>query len=134
MPFSDYHQASDRSLSVLAPSLYLLNLLLLPGIAFLILCYMYMTRRDTSDAVTRIQIEQNFYASIVSGVAIIGVSVVILSVGGFSSIYGWMFMIIYAVSVHATFVLLGVLSLSKSLNHEAYIYPGLSRLSAKKSR
>lgn len=115
-------------LPILAPSLYLLNLLILPGIAFLFLCYLYLKFKDIDDYVARNQLRQNYFASIVSGIAIVGFSLVIILIGGFSSMYSWMLMLIYALSIHATFVLLGALSLAKGINQQCYVYPGLSFL------
>ncbi|MCG8379903.1 MAG: hypothetical protein MI865_10580 [Proteobacteria bacterium] len=119
----------NERLSILAPSLYLLNLLILPGIAFLFLLYLFIKYRDSSDPVARIQIQQNFYASIIAGIAILGISFVIILIGGLSSMYSWMVMLIYVVSIHATLVLFGALALAKGINHQTFIYPGLSRLS-----
>jgi hypothetical protein len=116
-------------LAILAPTLYLLNLLLLPGLAFLILIFIFIKCRHIQQPYARIQIQQNFYASIASGLAIVGISIVIILIGGFSSVYSWMVMLIYALSIHATLVLLGAFSLARAINQQAYLYPGLSRFS-----
>lgn len=121
-------------LSVLAPALYLLNLLLLPGLAFIILVFLYIKYHNISETVARVQVQQNFYASIVSGLALVVISIVIILVGGFSSMYSWMIMLIYALSIHATLVLLGAFSLAKGLNQQSYFYPGLSYFSREKNK
>lgn len=129
MPSKDENNKLAYRLSIMAPVLYLLNLLLLPGFAFLVLVFIYIKYRNISEPVARVQIQQNFYASIVSGLAIVGISIVIILIGGFSSMYSWMIMLIYALSIHATLVLLGAFSLAKSINQQAYLYPGLSYFS-----
>ncbi len=129
MNTSDDNNLLVNRLAILAPILYLLNLLLLPGLAFLILVLLYIKYRNIPETVTRIQIQQNFFASIVSGLAIVGISIVIILIGGLSSMYSWMVMLIYALSIHATLVLLGAFSLAKGINQQAYIYPGLSYFS-----
>lgn len=121
-------------LPVLAPVLYLLNLLILPGLAFLVLAVLYIKYKDSDDQVARTQIVQNFYASIVSGLAIVGISTIIILIGGLSSMYSWMIMILYALSIHASLVLLGAFSFAKGVNQQAYIYPGLSCFSQKKEQ
>jgi hypothetical protein len=132
MAFTDENIQLAHRLSIIAPTLYLLNLLLLPGLAFLILVVLYFKYRDIEQLHARIQIQQNFYASIVAGLAIVGISLIIILIGGFSSMYSWMIMLIYALSIHATLVLLGALSLAKGINQQAYIYPGLSYFSKNK--
>lgn len=117
-----------RYLAVIAPVLYLLNLLLLPGLAFLILAFLFIKYKNIPDSVARVQVRQNFYASIASGIAIVGISIVIIAIGGFSSMYSWMIMLLYALSIHATLVLLGALALAKGINRKPYVYPGLAFL------
>jgi len=125
----DENNTLANRLAILAPALYLLNLLLLPGLAFLILIFLYIKYRHIEQSYARIQIQQNFYASIASGLAIVGISIVIVLIGGFSSMYSWMVMLIYALSIHATLVLLGAFSLARGINQQAYFYPCLSYFS-----
>jgi uncharacterized Tic20 family protein len=119
--------ASDIRLATWAGTLYLLNLLLLPGLAFLILVFLYKKHSDHNSLYVRNHYHQNLLAMIISGVAIIGVSVAILLLGGFDSPWTWMVLVLYGVSVHATLVLLGVLSVVKAGNGEDYHYPLLGR-------
>ena len=120
-------------LAILAPALYLLNLLLFPGLAFLVLVFLYIKYQHIEQSHARIQIQQNFYASIVAGFAIVGISIVIILIGGFSSVYSWMAMIIYGISIHGTLVLLGAFSRAKAINQQAYIYPGMSYFSKERN-
>ncbi|MBL1141451.1 MAG: hypothetical protein HND53_05395 [Proteobacteria bacterium] len=119
-------------LSILAPALYLLNLLLLPGLSFLILAILYIKFRQIEQTTARVQLQQNFYISIVSGLVIVGISIIIMIIGDLSSVYSWMVMIIYVLSIHAILALLGAFSLAKGINQQAYIYPGLSFISKRK--
>ena len=130
-PVDDSKTLNSR-LAVVAPVLFLLNLLLLPGLAFLILTYLYYKYKDIDDPIARTQLIQNFYASIVAGLAIVGISIIIILIGGLSSMYSWMIMLLYALSIHATLVLLGAFSFAKGVNQEAYIYPGLAYFSNEK--
>jgi len=124
----DSEHVLARRLAVLAPVLYLLNLLLLPGLAFLVLAWLFIKYRKIDAPVAAVQLQQNFFASIVAGAALIGISFVIIAIGGFSSVYSWMVMLLYALSIHATLVLLGVVCLSRGLNQQAFVYPGLGRI------
>ena len=118
----------DIRLATWAPTLYLFNLLLTPGLAFVILIYLYQkNKNDCSEFVLKHH-RQNLLAMVVSGAAIIGVSLAILLLGGFNSPWTWVVLILYGVTIHATLVLLGVLSLVKAGNGEAYQYPLFGRL------
>ena len=120
-------QLANR-LMIVAPLLYLLNLLIIPGIAFLILAVLYVKYKSIDHAEARIQLQQNFWASVIAGIAIVGVTGLIILVGGFGSMYGWMVALIYAVSIHACLVLLGAISLARGMNQQSYCYPGLAFL------
>jgi uncharacterized Tic20 family protein len=120
---------SDIRLATWAGTLYLLNLLIIPGLAFLILIYLYYKHRDHNSTFVQNHLRQNLLAMIISGIAIVGVSIAILLLGGFDSPWTWMVLVLYGVSIHATLVLLGVLSVVKSGNGEPYHYPLLGRFS-----
>jgi len=118
----------DIQLATWAASLYLLNLLLIPGLAFVLLIWLYQRNKDSSSDFVLRHLRQNLLAMVVSGVAILGVSIAILLLGGFSSAWTWMVLILYGVTIHATLVLLGVLSVVKASNGEAFQYPLFGRL------
>jgi len=108
--------------------LYLLNLLLIPGLAFVLLIWLYQRNKDSGSDFVLQHLRQNLLAMVVSGVAILGVSIAILLLGGFSSPWTWMVLILYGVTIHATLVLLGILSVVKASNGEAFRYPLFGRL------
>jgi len=114
---------SDIRLATWAGTLYLLNLLLTPGLAFLLLIILYQKNKDDGSKFVLGHIRQNLLAMIVSGMAIVGVSGAILLLGGFDSPWAWMVMILYGLTIHATLVLLGVISVVKASNGETYQYP-----------
>jgi len=114
---------SDIRLATWAGSLYLLNLLLIPGLAFLSLIYLYFKNKDNCSAFVLGHLRQNLMAMVASGFAIVGVSTAILLLGGFDSPWAWMVMILYGVTIHATLVFLGIFSVVKSGNGEPFQYP-----------
>ena len=129
MEIQEQEKLLGERLAIAAPVLYLLNLLLLPGLAFLILVLIYIKYRHIDHQVARVQLQQNFIASICAGIAILGVSLIIITIGGFDSMYSWMIMLTYAVSIHAALVLCGALSLAKGINKKTFFYPGLANFS-----
>ncbi len=119
---------AEKRLASWGAGLYLLNLLLIPGLGFVLLILLYQKNKNSSGEFVLHHLRQNLVAMIASGVAIVGISLAILLLGGFNSPWTWMVFILYGVTIHATLVLLGVLSLVKASNGEDFQYPLFGRL------
>ena len=119
---------AEKRLASWGAGLYLLNLLLIPGLGFVLLILLYQKNKNSSGAFVLHHLRQNLVAMVASGVAIVGISLAILLLGGFNSPWTWMVFILYGVTIHATLVLLGVLSLVKASNGEGFQYPLYGRL------
>jgi len=119
---------AEKRLASWGPGLYLLNLLLIPGLGFVLLILLYQKNKNSSGEFVLHHLRQNLVAMVASGVAIVGISIAILLLGGFNSPWTWMVFILYGVTIHATLVLLGVLSLVKASNGEDFQYPLFGRL------
>lgn len=116
-----------KDLAVLAETLYLINLLLLPGIAFGILVWLYRRRYDSAPPLARCHLEQTLVASIWAGALLIGINLLILLLGGYQTSMTWVVLIIYFVVCHSTLVLLGAFGLSKAMAGKTYQFPLLGR-------
>ena len=119
---------AEKRLASWGAGLYLLNLLLIPGLGFVLLILLYQKNKNSSGEFVLHHLRQNLVAMVASGVAIVGISIAILLLGGFNSPWTWMVFILYGVTIHATLVLLGVLSLVKASNGEDFQYPLFGRL------
>lgn len=119
---------AEKRLASWGPGLYLLNLLLIPGLGFVLLILLYQKNKNSSGEFVLHHLRQNLVAMVASGVAIVGISIAILLLGGFNSPWTWMVFILYGVTIHATLVLLGVWSLVKASNGEDFQYPLFGRL------
>ena len=114
---------SDRNqLAIAAESLYLINLLALPGIALLILCYLRWKYRHSSNALGRCHLQQaclitGWFCLIVMGG---GVTLWILLAG---SPAGIAMMLLYLIVMHTGFVLLGIFALAKAISGQ-HFHPG----------
>ena len=97
---------AEKRLASWGAGLYLLNLLLIPGLGFVLLILLYQKNKNSSGEFVLHHLRQNLLAMVVSGVAIIGISIAILLLGGFNSPWTWMVFILYGVTIHATLVLL----------------------------
>lgn len=127
MPPSDaesrFQEPAGVQLAVIAESLYLSNLLLVPGVAFVILVVVYLKRRKDSPPLARSHLEQTLSASLWAGVLLVVVNFLILLLGGYGGPYTWMVVIIYFTVCHSTLILLGMLGLAKALAGKCYRYP-----------
>jgi hypothetical protein len=109
--------------AVQAEALYLINLLLAPGLAFLLLWVLFRRHRDSADPLVRGHVRQTFAASLLAGLLLAGVPVLMVLTGDLSRPGVWVGLVLYFVSCHGTLVLLGVLGLARALAGKPYTYP-----------
>lgn len=114
--------------AVLAEALYLVNLLLAPGLAFLALLVLFRRHRASADALTRIHVRQSFAASVVAGMLLVVVPGLIALTGDLSRPGVWTLLLLYFVCCHAGLVMLGVLALARALAGQPCAYPLLGGL------
>jgi len=120
MPHSDN---KSTALAIRFEALYLLNLLLLPGIAFLILAWFYLKYKNHSSSLVRSHLQQTFFTSLIGGALIVLVIALLFVFGGFSSSYIWMWIILYFTLAHSTLVVFGALGLAKAMSSQSWRYP-----------
>ncbi len=133
MPPSDIERRSEEmppgtALATTAEVLYLVNLLLVPGLAFIALVALYVKYRVTAPALARCHLRQTLSGSIWAGVLLILVNGLILALGGYDAPGTWVVLIVYFTTCHATLVLLGVLGLAKAMAGQPYRYPLIGRV------
>ena len=116
-------QRTGQRLAVWAESLFLVNLLLLPGIAFVALVGLYWRYRHDAPPLARNHLRQTFVVSLWAGTLLVVVNAVIIALGGFDAAATWVIVILYFVTCHAALVLLGALGLAKALAGQPYRYP-----------
>lgn len=127
MPTSRYESDRPNFVAVSAETLYLLNLLLIPGLAFLILAGLFFYLRRSIDDFNLSHLQQTLSASLWAGVLIIIVSALILFLGGYQSASVWVVVILYFTTIHATLIFLGVIGLVKALAGQCWRYPLIGR-------
>ncbi len=138
MPPSDVDTTADVAqpgygVAVAAEVLYLTNLLLVPGLAFVVLLGLYLRERQSAPPLARCHLVQTVSASIWAGVMLVVVNLLIVVLGGYDSPNTWMIVIIYFTTVHATLVLLGTLGLARAMAGKHYHYPLVGRPCAEAS-
>ena len=113
---SENTTSSTRS-AVVFQSLYLANLLLLPGISFLILLWLLFTHQKSPNQLSRwckIHLFRAVQLSILVGIVLVFIPVCIVFVSPElnTSLMG---IIIYFVMFHTGFVLIGMLNLARAM-------------------
>ncbi len=116
-------EKADVRLALWAASLYLINLLLLPGIGYLLLGWLYFRNRERDDRpLGNIHLREAFTASTVGG-GLIFATLLFFWIGGFDVSSSWVYAIIYFTLIHSSFILLGVLALARAFAAEPFYYP-----------
>ncbi len=117
------YSSDDRRLALWACLLYLVNLLLLPGLAYLLLVWLYQRNRSREDQpLGNIHLYEALNASTWAGVLLFS-TLLILWIGGTDTANTWVYAIIYFTLVHSSFVLLGVLALANAFSNKPFRYP-----------
>jgi hypothetical protein len=114
---------TGQSLAVLAASLYLVNLLLAPGLAFCALLWLWLRHKDSAPPLARQHLHQATVVSMVGGVLIVCLSAAWVAFGGLDSAWTWVVVLTYFVCVHGALVLLGMFALSKAMAAQPWRYP-----------
>ena len=114
---------ADTSVAVWAESLYLINLLLLPGLAFIGLLWLARRHVRSRNELGRCHLRQTLVASIWAGVLLISVSVLIVALGGLRVPATWVVLILYFTCCHSALVLFGVLGLARAMAGQMFVYP-----------
>ena len=131
MPHSEHEVPEPvvpgQGLAVTAEILYLTNLLLLPGLAFVALLGLYFTTIRGASGLAVCHLRQTLSASLWAGVLLLAANIIIVLLGGYRSPYTWMVAIIYFTTCHATLVLLGVMGLARAMAGQCFRYPLVGR-------
>lgn len=128
MPLSDdsfgfEEEKAGQNLAVLAEALYLINLLLLPGITFLLLAGLWFKYKDNAPLLARQHLKQTTFVSLVGGLLIVTFSGLILGLGGLDWEWTWVALILYFTCIHSTLVLFGMYALIKAMNGQIWRFP-----------
>jgi hypothetical protein len=127
MPVSETEFPKGTALAVTAEALYIANLLLLPGLAFVILLVLYFRYSKSAPMIARAHLIQTMSASIWAGILLILVNVTILLHGGYEGPSTWAVVIIYFTVAHSSLVLFGMVGLSKAMAGQCWRYPFIGR-------
>ncbi len=117
----------DEAIAVAAEALYLANLLLTPGLAFLALLLLWRRYRHSESALATAHLAQTVSASIWAGLLLIGANALILLLGGYRGPYVWAVVITYFTLCHSALVMFGAFGLSKAMAGQCWRFPLVGR-------
>ncbi|AXS79275.1 hypothetical protein [Dechloromonas sp. HYN0024] len=128
MPLSDDNfgfaeEKAGQNLAVLAEAIYLINLLVLPGIGFLLLVGLWFKHKDSAPPLARQHLRQTTLVSLIGGLLIVTLSGLIIDLGGLAWEWTWVALILYFTCIHSTLVLLGMYALIKAMNGQMWRFP-----------
>jgi uncharacterized Tic20 family protein len=115
------------SLAVKAESLYLVNLMLAPGVAFVLLLLLYWFNRGRADALALNHLSQTVGVTVTGGTLIVVVSALFILIGGLDAGYTLMVVVLYFTFIHSSLILMGVMGLVKAMAGEHYVFPLIGR-------
>jgi hypothetical protein len=114
-------------LAVAAESLYLVNLMLAPGLAFMPLAWLWLKHRRDAAPLARCHLEQTFWVSLIGGTAIVVAIALVIAAGGLDWAWTWVIVVLYFTLIHSTLIMFGMVGLAKALSGKPYVYPLVGR-------
>lgn len=115
--------AAGRELAVAAEALYLANLMLIPGLGFVILAVLWALRHRDAPPLARSHLRQTMAASLWAVALLIVANGAILLLGGYRAASTWVVVILYFTLVHSSLILCGAVGLSRALAGRTFRFP-----------
>ncbi|MCP5415401.1 MAG: hypothetical protein H6961_12440 [Chromatiaceae bacterium] len=113
--------------AITAESLYLVNLLLAPGLGFLLLLWMWWRSREQAPPLAASHLSQTLSGSLWAGVLLVVANGLILLLGGYRGPHVWVVVITYFTFCHSMLVMFGAYGLSKAMAGQCWRYPLIGR-------
>jgi hypothetical protein len=114
---------SDDVIAVQAEALYLINLMVAPGLAFVGLLWLARRHGRSASPLVRCHLRQTIAASLWAGTLLLAVTLMIAALGSINAPATWMVLILYFTCVHSTLILFGVFGLVRAMAGQLYVYP-----------
>jgi uncharacterized Tic20 family protein len=112
-----------QPLAVTAEGLYLANLLMLPGIAFIAILWLYFRNKESAPKLALCHLRQTVSATLWAIAIILVLNGVIIASGGYGTSRMWMIIMIYFEVIHVPLILIGVVGALKALQGKPFKYP-----------
>ncbi len=112
-----------REIAVAAEALYLANLMIIPGIAFVALLVLWFRERQRAPELARNHLRQTVAASLGAGALLVVANAAIILAGGYTSPHTWIIVILYFTTCHSTLIFCGAIGLAKALAGKPFRFP-----------
>ena len=122
---SEEHQ-KHTNIAILAETLFLANLLLIPVVPFLVLLSLFLKYRNNADSLAFNHIRQTFIASLWAGFFIVVVATIFYFFSTVSEAVTWTIIITYFTCIHSLFVMYGIYGLAKAMAGQEVKFPFIS--------
>ncbi|THF65578.1 hypothetical protein E6C76_08340 [Pseudothauera nasutitermitis] len=113
------------TVAIAAEALFLINLMLLPGLGFVMLMVLWLVHRKHPSPLVRNHLQQTVTVSLWGGGILVGLTLLALWLGGLANPWTWVIAILYFVCLHATLIIFGVMGLNAAILRHPYRYPVL---------
>ncbi len=110
-------------LAIAAEALFLANLMVAPGLAFLVLVALWWRHRRDAPSVAKNHLTQTVVASLWGGGALFGMSAAVFLLGGLDNPWSWVLGVLYFVCFHALLIVFGVIGLNHAILAKPWRYP-----------
>lgn len=110
---------NKQRFAVICQSLYLTNLLLMPGLSFLLLLWLFVKHKK-QPGWQRIHLYRAVQCSLLAGIALVGLPLILLFFRPGEST--WMILLLYFITMHAALVLMGILNLSRAMSKKLPLF------------
>jgi uncharacterized Tic20 family protein len=112
-----------REIAVAAEALYLANLMVVPGVAFVILLVLWRREKDRAPELARQHLRQTVAASLWAGALLVLANAAIILAGGYGAASTWIIVILYFTTCHSTLIFCGAIGLAKALAGKPFRFP-----------
>lgn len=112
-----------REIAVAAEALYLANLMIVPGIAFVALLVLWFREHRRAPDLARNHLRQTVAASLWAGALLVVANAAIILAGGYDSPHTWIIVILYFTTCHSTLIFCGAIGLAKALAGKPFRFP-----------
>jgi hypothetical protein len=119
---TDTEWPPGKNLAVLAESLFLVNLLLLPGFGFLAILWLWLKYKLTAPTLATSHLRQVFYTSLRGGILLATAGVTFFA-PWINDGTKWVVLIIYFTCIHSVLVCFGIVGLSRAMVGKDFRYP-----------
>lgn len=110
-------------LAIAAEALFLVNLMLAPGLGFLALAWLWRKHRRSAPLLARQHLEQTFWVSFWGGLLLVLVCAILIVLGGLHWEWTWVAVILYFTCIHSTLIMGGMLGLARAMAGRPWRFP-----------